>query len=408
MFKREAIIDFTDKNKSVIFGLFLSTIIFKHAIANIFLAILTGLFFIRCIHNRPFFLNKSALPLAIYFLWGVASLIWTTDFSNTIRGIGITLPLILIPTLITQYSSFGVDDLRKTFKTFSLCLLFYLFICSFNAGLLFLEDKQYSHFFYHGLVSLFDNNAIYISLAVALCILFIFNLRAKKNEDYIILLLLGFYLLALASKNLIITTFILIVLSLFKNKNNLKKGVVFSSVVIMIGSLVMFFDNPIKERFLEELNLNLNHVLKGEDFYDYKFNGIEVRLFQWRLMGEMITNNQIGILGLGLHNVDYLLDQYFSYYNLYKGYFQINFHNQYLQTIGEIGFIGFVLLLSIFIYAIYNAIKSGNRYKVLFVLLFLASFFTESFLSRQKGVFLFATIYSLLFIHKNLIENKVN
>ena len=120
-------------------------------------------------------------------------------------------------------------------------------------------------------------------------------------------------------------------------------------------------------------------------------------------MGEMITNNQIGILGLGLHNVDYLLDQYFSYYNLYKGYFQINFHNQYLQTIGEIGFIGFVLLLSIFIYAIYNAIKSGNRYKVLFVLLFLASFFTESFLSRQKGVFLFATIYSLLFIHKNLI-----
>ncbi len=136
--------------------------------------------------------------------------------------------------------------------------------------------------------------------------------------------------------------------------------------------------------------------MTGQDFYDYKFNGIEVRLFQWRLMGEMISNHQVGILGLGLHNVDYLLAQYFSYYNLYKGYFQINFHNQFLQTTGEIGFIGLGLLLSIFARAIYVAIKSRNRYETFFVLLFLSSFFTESFLSRQKGVILFATLVSLI------------
>lgn len=408
MFKGEKIIAFTDKNKSIILGLFLCTTIFKHAIANIFLAILIVLFFLNWVYKKSIFFNKSILLISLYFLWGASSLIWTTDFSNTIRGIGITLPLLLIPILISQYSNFRTDDLRKTIKVFSIGLLSYMLICLLNAGLLFIKDKHFSHFFYHDLVSLFDNNAIYISLAVATCILFIFNLPTKKNIDYLILFFLGVFLLLLASKNLIVTTFLLTVLSLFKSKNTLKTGAIISTVLMLIVLMVMFIENPIKDRFQDELNLNLYYVLNGQDFYDYKFNGIEVRLFQWRLMGEMIMNNQIGIFGLGLHNIDYLLSQYFNYYNLYKGYFQINFHNQYLQTLGEIGFIGLALLLSIFIHTIYNAIKYGNHYKMLFVLLFLASFFTESFLSRQKGVFLFATIYSLLFIHNNLIENKAN
>ncbi|WP_298222195.1 O-antigen ligase family protein [Flavobacterium sp.] len=346
--------------------------------------------------------------MVIYFLWGALSLCWTTDFSNTLKGISITSPLIIIPFLISQYPDFRADELKKTIKIFSLCLLAYLFLCSLNAGLLFLKDRHFSHFFYHDLVSVFDNNAIYISLAVATCILFSFNEPTKKKEDYLIMMLLGIFLLMLASKNLIATTFLLMVVSLFKNKTTLKTGAIIASVLIGVVLLIMFSENPIKARFLRELNLNFDYVLSGQDFYDYKFSGLEVRIFQWRLLGEMMANHQLGILGLGLHNVDYLLDQYFSYYNLYKGYFQINFHNQFLQTFGEIGFIGLVLLLSIFIVAIYNAVKSGNQYKILLVILFLASFFTESFLSRQKGVFLFATIYSLLLMHQKFCKEKAD
>lgn len=396
MYQGKKIIDFAEKNKPVIWGLFLSTIIFRHAIGNIFLAILFAIFFIQVIQNRRINLNKNLIPVVIYFLWGMTSLIWTTDFQNTIKGIGITLPLILTPIFISQYSSFGRDDLGKTIKIFSITLLLYFVICTLNAGMLFMQDHHVSHFFYHNLVSLFDNNAIYISLAVATCILFIFNIPTKKGNDYLLLFFLGVFLLVLASKNLIITTFLLMGLTLFKNKIKLKTSAIISALLMLTVLVIVFSENPIKERFQEELNLNPHHVLTGQDFYDYKFNGIEVRLFQWRLMGEMISNHQVGILGLGLHNVDYLLAQYFSYYNLYKGYFQINFHNQFLQTTGEIGFVGLGLLLSIFARAIYVAIKYGNRYETFFVLLFLSSFFTESFLSRQKGVILFATLVSLI------------
>ena len=396
MYKGEKIIAFAEKNKSIVWGLFLSTIIFRHAIGNIFLAILLVIFFIQVIQKRSIDLNKNLIPVVVYFLWGMISLIWTTDFQNTIKGIGITLPLILTPVFISQYSYFGTNDLIKTIKFFSVGLVLYFVFCTLNAGLFFIQDHKISHFFYHNLVSLFDNNAIYISLAVATCILFIFNIPKKRVSDYLLLFILGIFLLVLASKNLIITTFLLIGLSSFKNKIKFKTGVIISVVLMLTALMIVFIENPLKLRFQEELNLNPHHVLTGQDFYDYKFNGMEVRLFQWRLMGEMINNHQVGILGLGLHNVDYLLAQYFSYYNLYKGYFQINFHNQFLQTIGVIGFIGLVLLLSIFARAIYVAIKSKNTYETFLVLLFLSSFFTESFLSRQKGVIFFATLVSLI------------
>ena len=406
MYQGEKIIAFADKHKSIIFGLFLSAIVFKHAISNIFLATLLGFFVIQWIHRKRFFFNTRFWGILIFFLWGVASLVWTTDFSNTIRGIGLTLPLFLIPIIISQFSNFEADDLKKTIRIFSISLLTYLFVCLFIAFSLFVEDRQSSHFFYHSLVSLFNNNAIYVSLAVALCILFIFNLTSKNAVDYFLLIFLGVFIVLLASKNLIITTFLLTTLSLFNNKKKIKSGAIISAALIGIVLIVMFSDNPIKDRFLEELNLNLDYVLAGQDFYDYRFNGVELRLFQWRLFFEMITNNQIGILGLGLHNVDYLLNQYFSYYNLYKGYFQINFHNQYLQTIGEIGLVGLALLLFVFFRAINSVIRSGNNYNLLLLLLFLSAFLTESFLNRQKGVFLFVTFYCLLMMNGARKEEK--
>ena len=403
MHSREKIIAFVDKKKPLIWGLFLATIIFRFAFANFFLVILSVLFIIQISHNKRINFYKSFLPIAAYFLWGAFSLFWTTNFANTIKGIGMTLPLVLLPLLISQYSNFGIDELKKTIRTFGVCLLFYFAFCSINACFLFLQDKQYSHFFYHSLVAIFDNNAIYISLAVALCILFLFNFPQKKRVDFLMLFLLGIFLLVLASKNIIITTALLIALSSIKHTLNLRSSIGIISIISVVVLLVTFSNNPIKERFLNEVHLNIHHVLTGQDFYNYKFSGLEVRIFQWRLMGEMITNNQIGILGLGLHNVNYLLDQYFSYYNLYKGYFHINFHNQYLQTLGEIGFVGLALLLLIFLSLVFKAIRSRSKYEILFVLLFMASFFTESFLSRQKGVLLFATVFSLVI---SFFENK--
>lgn len=402
------IISFIDNKKPIIWGLFLSTIIFKYAIANIFLAILAVFFLIQLYQNKKLIFNNNLLPISIYFLWGVLSFLWTTDTSNTIKGISSTLPLIVIPFFITQYSVFGINDFRKTFRVFGVCLLVYFLICIANASFLFYYDNHISHFFYHNLVSLYKNNAIYISLAVAICILICINFPKNTLKDYVLIFLLSIFLLALSSKNIIITTLLLTIGSLFIQKSNFKKTAIISLITFAIILLLTISNNPIKARFINEFSLNTHYIWFNQDFYNHKFSGFEVRLFQWRLMGEMIQNNQIGILGLGLHNIDYLLNQYFSYYNLYKGYFYINFHNQYLQTLGELGFFGLAILLWIFLKSLFFAYKLRNKYQMVFVLLFMTAFFTESFLCRQKGVFLFAIIHSLIFSYSNSKKENKN
>jgi O-antigen ligase len=398
MYKGEKIIILINKNKSIIWGLFLSTIIFKYAVGNIFLGIMLSLFLVQLLQNKTFIFKRSLLPIFIYFLWGVVSLFWTTDFSNTIKGISSTFPLIIIPILISQYPEFDLDDLTKSIRIFSIALLLYFLVCFINASFLFLNDKLYAHFFYHDLVSVFNNNAIYISLAVSVCILFNYSFQNKTKKDYFIIALLVFFLLVLSSKNIIITTFLLILSSLYINKENRKSFFLMIVVFVVIVLFLTLSENPIKQRFLNELNFNIPYIWLGQDFYNYNFSGFEIRLFQWRLMKEMIVNNQVGILGLGLNNVNYLLEQYFSYYNLYKGYFYINFHNQYLQTLAELGFVGLGLLLNVFLGLIYMVFSYKNIYGLVFILIFMSAFFTESFLCRQKGIFLFTTIYSLIFV----------
>ncbi|MCG2610363.1 O-antigen ligase family protein [Flavobacterium sp. SM15] len=338
--------------------------------------------------------------MIVFFLFGALSLFWTTNVSVTAKGIYSTLPLAIIPVLLSQYSRFNTSDLRKTIRVFSLCLLLYFLACFINATILFFKDHSFSHFFYHGLVSLFENNAIYISLAVAVCILIGINLPNNTVKDYVVIALLGVFLFFLSSKNIIVSTFFLSLITLFNHKENRKKVLVISTVLLVALLVLIVFDNPVKQRFIRELSVNADFVWIGQDFYNYKFSGFEVRLFQWRIMGEMIQNHQIGIFGLGLYNIDYLLNQYFSYYNLYKGYFYINFHNQYLQTLGELGFIGLGLLFWLF----FKAFRFKNAYQLVVIMLFMIAFFTESFLSRQKGVFLFATMYSLVFSFLNTGE----
>jgi O-antigen ligase len=406
MFKEQELTAFADKNKAVIWGLFLSTIIFRFAVGNLSLAVLALVFFAQVLANKSIRVKAYIFPLVGYFLFGVVSLIWTTNYHNTFTGIGISLPLLLIPFFSAQYADFEPKEIKKAVKIFSISLLFYMLICLLVAGFRYVQDQQTTHFFYHDLVSVFDNNAIYVSLAVAACILYLLTNAEKKRFDYLILFCLILFLLLLSSKNIIITTFCLIGLSVFKSQRALKSSLVISVLFGLAFMIVLLSDNPIKQRFVAETHLNVAQVLKGQDFYDYKFSGLEIRLFQWRIMGEMISQGQLGFWGLGLHNVDYLLEQYFSYYNAYKGYFQINFHNQYLQTFGEIGIGGLFLLLGVFGYLIYQSFKQKEAYKLYFCLLFMSAFFTESFLNRQKGIFLFAAFFCLQFMSCQSAYNK--
>lgn len=400
MFERDKILNKIDENKGYIFGTYLSTIIFKYAIGNIALALLILFAFYQIFTNRRFHFNKQFNPLIILFSIGFVSVFWTTQLSNTLQGISLTLPFILIPIIVSQYSSFSKNDLTKLFRTTGVFLVFYFVIGLINAIRLFIKDRSFSHFFYHDLVSVFDNNAIYISLLVGNTIIYFLASRSIKNKlDYILLAVLYVYLFLLSSKNIIITTILLSVFTSLSMKSKAKY------LLFLVLIPLLFFDNPIKARFITDFYVNFDKVWFGQDFYNYAFTGAEVRVFQWRILYEMFESNFIGLFGLGLNNVNYLINQYFSFYNLYNGYFFINFHNQYLQSLGELGIIGLLYLLYVFITALF---KTKKLHLYLIFLLIAVSFLTESFLSRQKGIVLFTIIYTVLVAYTSNFKKEVN
>lgn len=410
MLQREAFVSKIDTHKPIILGLFLGSQILGHAIGNIALFLLLSLFFFTIIVKKKVSIDKLLFPIIFYFLWGVISVFWTTSVSDTLSGVGKTIGLLIIPLFLSQQSRVTNKDIKKIFDIFSYCLVIYFLIVLVRACLFYFYEYDTSHFFYHNLVSLFKNNAIYISLFVGICLLVKINCSDKNNLDRVTILLLSGFLILLASKNLIISTGVLVIFS--KILMGLKKDVLLKNSIVPIlittGFVftLVFFENPIKQRFLEETSLNIDSVLRQDDFSNFVFNGSSLRIFQWRIVHEMIENDQLGFLGLGLNNVNYLTEQYFNYYNVYQGYMPVNFHNQYLQTFGELGVIGCLLLFSIFLFLFRKSFTNKNVIILVICLLIAFSFFTESYLSRQKGILLFATCYSLFIRYSNGLKIK--
>lgn len=398
MSKLNQIVDKIEHNKAVIWALLLSSVVAKHAVGNIILIGIGLCFLLQWISNKKLTFYKSLLPLLIYFSFGSLSLLWTTNISATSAGISKGLYFLLIPIFISQFKRFSLEDLHKMMRFTGVILLAYFGISFVNATFEYREDGMISHFFYHDLTSISNNNAIYMSFLTSIVFLILFNLKNKTKLDIGICTGLFLYLIMLLSKNLIIITFLIqliLTYRLYKNRINKKNLLFFSLSFLVLLAGIVFTENPLRERFMEQSLVTFSDVWAKDDFFNETFNGLTLRLFQWRVFGEMILSGNIFLLGLGWNNIDYLAMQYFSYYNFYAGYFDINFHNQYLQTFGELGLLGLLIL----IYSIFkNFLKpySTNIYLLLFTTIVVFSFLSESYLSRQKGVLIFVIFYCIL------------
>jgi len=111
--------------------------------------------------------------------------------------------------------------------------------------------------------------------------------------------------------------------------------------------------------------------------------------------------------GFGLNASLSKLQQKEKFYNLYPGYGNFNFHNQYVQVFAELGIIGFVILLFMLFLNIKNALKYKDFLHIAFAILMISLFLTESFLWRQRGVLFFMIFYCLLnTMNQSIIEKK--
>jgi len=151
------------------------------------------------------------------------------------------------------------------------------------------------------------------------------------------------------------------------------------TMILLIGSQFTYLSSKFSKIFDSNGNLNFERLLRWKEI---------IKVF--------LSKNQL-LFGIGAGDTKEIFNQAYINGNFKlafsKGY---NAHNQYLEFFVSNGILGIIVyLFSIVYFAIKTRLKSIAFIFFTIIILFST---TESFLNRSKGVFFFATFYSLLIV----------
>lgn len=310
------------------------------------------------------------------------------------------IPFLLIPLF------FSVIDVKNTLPkimklvAFGASLIGVLLLLF--AGYQFIQSANSDVFYYHNLVCVVSGNAIYYSLFFCIALLFAFELLiTDKKRVYIIpITLLTVVILLLSSK---LFTLLLVLIFMYYALIQVKTIAFKTSLILVFIFGFVFSFQKISERFKEIDRTNLLETKQSINPAT-TFDGFSLRkeliALGLELKAEHSSQMFIG-LGPGICqeklNQKLIDKQFYTGENAQNksGFYNYNFHNQYLQTLLETGWIGFIALV-IMLLTPFLIIEKDHRRIVFFINgLFLFGFLTESFLSRQMGIVSYLSFNSL-------------
>ncbi|MCI2228623.1 oligosaccharide repeat unit polymerase [Polaribacter sp. MSW13] len=361
------------------------------------------LFLLSAIFN--YFVNKEkirfhkiALLFIIFYIVCFASLLWTDDINITKAGLSRFLSYLVLPLSFVFFSNKKFHK-EKIIELFSKSLVFYAGYCIFLGSINSIVNSDISYLFYHKLSNNLSNlNAIYLSVFVSFGISFFLNKKEKSKFEMFCLAFLSLFLILLSSKIIILITFLTFIFLLFKKRKYTKIKVKYLLIIPVISLFFLVASTNLFKRVKVEFEkTKITEVLNKKEFgHVYLWTGAGLRVFQIKAFFEILKEEKNIFLGFGLNNSQKTLNTKYKEYNLYPGFLNYNYHNQYLQVFSELGVIGLGVLLLIFFLIIKDAIIYKDYFLLSFIILILVVCITESFLWRQRGMVFFITI-SLLF-----------
>ena len=367
------------------------------AFGSISLAVFSVVSLLNATFNRPKKVRALTPPI-IYFVIIVISLTLLEDGENVTSKLVRALPFLFIPLSFSFVNVLTRKGIQRIFVAFSNVLVLYTTLLLINALVRYKANKDIDVFSYHELSSLFDINAIYLSMVLLLSYTFLLT-KTKIIWDYFKLLLIFTAIVLLSSKMILLLAIALSVFVGLKRTSPLKNKILFLSVFSLL-SVALLNSSKINERVNDEMQSNLTEVLTTEKFnHVYFWTGSSIRLFQARVFWELLQEEKKYFFGYGFNSSQEQIKAKHIQYNLYPGFHNYNFHNQYLQTMAELGIIGLLSLGFIFINFLKIPFKSRSLFSILIALVFLILFLTESYLVRQRGIVYFLFYYCLIIKH---------
>lgn len=414
-----------------VFIYLIAAILITIPLKNIFVSIAIIVFVCTALlHQKrtPPTLNWFVVFPVLFYLLMALSFFWTRDRQLTLNGLQKELPFLFVPLAFLFIPKISRKDAYRIFRMFSLSMAVYGIYYLARAGLRYLSSGDPGVFFYHELVTA-ELNAIYISIFASFGIFYFVSLKAKKLIDKIALFLLVVLVFLLSSKSIITIDFILVVCyySFFAEiPKNVKTTTLITVSAFLIGSV--FFVKEVRERFLLEYetafidntinkkignqdekvyNVSLKQAWEVDKFQqNHFFPGTALRVYQIRIFVEMLRENPVFFTGFGLEASQQKIREKESEHNLYHGYGDFNFHNQYIQTFSELGVFGFMILLAMLYLNNRKAWKSKDFLHIAFAITMIILFLSESFFCRQRGIVFFITIYCIFNLIRPDAENQ--
>ena len=378
-------------------GVSLSLLLIGFAASSIALGFFC-VFSLRCfiLNNTKFRFDFAlALPIVLY-LYFLATYFWSVDKEQTLKGFERMIVLALVPIAFSIIPKISLKNYKLVLNIFTRCNavfgLFFLCVAFYN----FISTQSISVFTYHELVSVLDLNAIYVTLIFSVSFFYLLSLNQKTVIEKSLTLFFLVLIFLLSAKIIILVLFFGFLIFFLMKKlyllNKKKIGLLFIAVIIglSIGSITLY------ERFSVETDTELNEVFNKSTFgKTYYWTGSSIRLFQLRLIKEQIEEESILLKGFGLFaSIDDLKKRHIQY-DTYFVFHEYNYHNQYAQIVSETGVVGLILLLILLGVLGYKSIKSKDYAYIMFTVMIISFFFTESILWRQRGLFLFVIFYCL-------------
>ena len=379
----------------------------------------------RLIDGRPLpsikaaFTHKYFLAYFALFLVEALSFFYTHNTGAWGHRMEKNATLVAIPFILCA-GPFTDERGYKKFMTAYCALLFAAaFYCLAAAAWHYTQQRDISVFFYHALSHAIQENAIFFSVFVLFGLLFLlsspidapyFSRQTQKNMRRF---LVGFFILViilLASKLLLVILILILAhfysqrLAIGKNR----KGIAIAlSLVLLLGVLLVFTKNPIRTRYLDIILGDVSMIDKEHFDPGTYFNGVQLRVLEWRFAREILNENHAWLLGVSAGDSQDLLDKKYLAANMYiggepgrpdRGYLGYNFHNQYIENLVHCGLLG----LGVLLFLCGQLIALVWRWRTLAafytVTILLVLFVTESPLLMQHGLFL-STFFPLLLLY---------
>lgn len=339
---------------------------------------------------KEFLSNKALIFPCIFFIFNLLILIILGDSIKDVLKVEKILCLLIFPIIFFstkgyfQKSKSLFFNIRKTF----VLTAFFTFSISFVHGLyrVFYAENALNSIYitYNHLADLFGIQPLYLSVFYLMAVIFSIDIsrsKLRQRKGYFIIsgvLICGIILLS--SRTGLLLSFVVLLIKVFKIKNKTAFPVF---LLLLISCLILTFSIPT----LKNRVLNLNENISS-------YSGLSFRTKIWK--NSIFVFQESSLFGHGLYlSQDKLMNQYVKT-NFRRGYiYNLNTHNQYLQTLLDTGLIGLTLLIFMLVLPIRN-IRNIPISELLFTAIILVSLIPESFFLRQYGV-LFYSFFSCIF-----------